>query len=179
MAEQRDTELDAVVHLEAVLGGMRLTFPRLRLWRRSVVWAVLGAMAWGVVLLAHGQDEPLSTQLAFAAAGTGLCAWACFALGNSLHVLLDQRGVQTERRLLGLALMRRSVPASDIVGLNTKRVSSANSDNTSLKGDYWYRIDAVLRGGKRVLIADSLPGRGVADRLLSTLELVSGYPRIS
>ena len=95
-----------------------------------------------------------------------------YAVANSLTVELDGQGVRTERRLLGLVLIRHQAPARDIARLS---VAESYASQTGSKYETFYRVEVVLRNGRKFAVADSLRGRAAADHMLATIASRTGY----
>ncbi|MBW7833362.1 MAG: hypothetical protein H3C29_09115 [Simplicispira suum] len=170
----RDAELDAIVQIVPTPGGVCMYFPYLRAWRRHVLWPAIGVVFAAIALFTARSGAPFGVLLGLGAVATGANLLACYVLGNSFRVVIDGRGVQTERRLFGLMLAQRSVPAGDIAGLAIKL---SYTTETNEKEEAFYRIYAVLKNGKRAMVADSLRGRPLAERLLSLLAFKTPYDR--
>ncbi|MFY3384339.1 DUF3592 domain-containing protein [Paracidovorax sp. MALMAid1276] len=174
MQDRRDAELQAVSDIEAVDGGVRLYQPYGRLWRQNLLWLVLGGAFFGMGAAAGSMGAPVLFPIVFGGVGGAMLVWGLYALCNSLRVQLDGQGLHTERRLLGLMLAWRRVPAAAIARLAVKESYTQHSGGQSTT---FYRLQVQLRSGKRVTIADSLRGRAVADQLLAQVARATGYPR--
>ena len=171
---QRDAELDAVSDIEPVEGGVRLYQPYGRLWRQNLLWLVMGGGFLGLGVMAGYIGAPVLFPLAFGGVGGAMLVWGFYAVSNSLTVQLDRQGLRTERRLLGLMLAWRQVPAHDIARLSIQESYTLQSGHQRTT---FFRVQVNLRNGKSVSIADSLQGRPVAEQMLSTLAKATGYAR--
>ena len=105
--------------------------------------------------------------------GGALLVLAFYLLCNSLRVQLDRQGLRTERRLLGLMLVRHQAPAQDIARLVVRESYSSQSGTQHVT---FYRIQVEMKNGKKITVADSLRGRAAADHLLAELGAATGYP---
>jgi hypothetical protein len=174
MQALREAELDAVSDIEPVEGGVRLYQPYGRLWRQNLLWLVMGGGFLGLGVMAGYIGAPVLFPLAFGGVGGAMLVWGFYAVSNSLTVQLDRQGLRTERRLLGLMLAWRQVPAHDIARLSIQESYTLQSGNQRTT---FFRVQVNLRNGKSVSIADSLQGRPVAEQMLSTLAKATGYVR--
>ena len=174
MQALREAELDAVSDIEPVEGGVRLYQPYGRLWRQNLLWLVMGGGFLGLGAMAGYIGAPVLFPLAFGGVGGAMLVWGFYAVSNSLTVQLDRQGLRTERRLLGLMLAWRQVPAHDIARLSIQESSTLQSGHQRTT---FFRVQVNLRNGKSVSIADSLQGRPVAEQMLSTLAKATGYAR--
>ena len=174
MQALREAELDAVSDIEPVEGGVRLYQPYGRLWRQNLLWLVMGGGFLGLGVMAGYIGAPVLFPLAFGGVGGAMLVWGFYAVSNSLTVQLDRQGLRTERRLLGLMLAWRQVPAHDIARLSIQESSTLQSGHQRTT---FFRVQVNLRNGKSVSIADSLQGRPVAEQMLSTLAKATGYAR--
>ena len=171
---QRDAELDAVSDIEPVEGGVRLYQPYGRLWRQNLLWLVMGGAFFGMGMWAGYSGAPALFPVVFGGVGGAMLLWGFYAVSNSLTVQLDREGLRTERRLLGLMLAWRQVPAHDIARLSIQESYTLQSGHQRTT---FFRVQVNLRNGKSVSIADSLQGRPVAEQMLSTLAKATGYAR--
>ena len=174
MQALREAELDAVSDIEPVEGGVRLYQPYGRLWRQNLLWLVMGGGFLGLGAMAGYIGAPVLFPLAFGGVGGAMLVWGFYAVSNSLTVQLDRQGLRTERRLLGLMLAWRQVPAHDIARLSIQESYTLQSGNQRTT---FFRVQVNLHNGKSVSIADSLQGRPVAEQMLSTLAKATGYAR--
>ena len=174
MQALREAELDAVSDIEPVEGGVRLYQPYGRLWRQNLLWLVMGGGFLGLGVMAGYIGAPVLFPLAFGGVGGAMLVWGFYAVSNSLTVQLDRQGLRTERRLLGLMLAWRQVPAHDIARLSIRESYTLQSGHQRTT---FFRVQVNLRNGKSVSIADSLQGRPVAEQMLSTLAKATGYAR--
>lgn len=171
LAGMRDAALQAVGHLERTPGGVRLYQPYGRAWKQTIVWVLVGGAFVAVARLVAG-EAPAFFGLIFGLAGGAMLLGGFYAVANSLTVELDDRGVRSERRLLGLMLIHHQAPASDIARLH---VAESYSTQTGSRHETFYRIEVVLKGGKKLTVADSLPGRPAADHMLALIAQKTGY----
>lgn len=173
LQQARSAALQAVSRMERTPGGVRLYQPCGRSWRSSLVCVLTGGGFVAVAHVAQGQAPGLLVA-AFVAVGGALLLGGLYAVANSLTVELDGRGVRTERRLLGLMLIHHQAPARDIARL---QMSESYTVTTGTKQETFFRIDVVLKNGKKLTVSDSLSGRAAADQLLASIAAQTGYRR--
>ena len=173
---ERDARLGEVSGMQPIPGGVRLHQPCGRLWRHKLHGLVVGAVFLGAGLGAGTLGAPAVLTVVFALVGGGMLAWGIYALCNSLRVQLDGNGLHTERRLLGLMLRQHKVPAIDIAGLGLQESYSTQSGG---RHTMLYRVQAVLRDGQRITLADSLRGHDAAQQMLDALLAATGYAQKS
>ena len=169
----RAAQVRAVSELEPIPGGVRLYLPYGRAWKEGLLLVVVGGVFFGAGLLtgragAFGVVVALSGGL-----GGALLVFAFYLLCNSLRVQLDRQGLRTERRLLGLMLVRHQAPAQDIARLVVRESYSSQS---GIQHVTFYRIQVEMKNGKKITVADSLRGRAAAEQLLAVLGAATGYP---
>lgn len=165
--------------VERIPGGVQMYFPAGRWWGLKLALALVGCVFLAVGVLVPWEQEaqvdvaPWLLRLLFGGLGGALLITSFYALANSLRVQLDQGGLRTERRLLGLMLQWHAVPAHGIARL---RVAESYTVETNGNRQVYFRIEAELRSGKKITIAQDLQGRKEADRMLGTVGAWTGYP---
>ncbi|RYH65597.1 MAG: hypothetical protein EON54_05630, partial [Alcaligenaceae bacterium] len=75
-------------------GGVRLYHRYGRSWKQSLVWTVVGAILAGVAVLG-GHEMPTFFVFVLGSLGGAAVAGGVYAVGNSLSVELDSRGIRT------------------------------------------------------------------------------------
>lgn len=174
LLKKRDAQVDEVSDLEHIPGGVRLYLPYGRLWRQNLVWLGMGGAFLGFGVMAGRMGAPALFPVVFGGVGGAMLVWGFYALCNSLSVQLDRDGLRTERRLLGLMLAWHRVPARDIERLAAKE---SYTSQTGTRHATFFRLQAELKNGKKIAIADSLRGREAADQLLASIASATGYRR--
>lgn len=169
---RREAEWSAIGRLERIPGGVRLYFPYGRQWQQGLQLLFMGAVFGGAGAVAGRLGAPWPIWSFFAGLGTLIALGAGYVLANSLRVELGRQGLRAERRLLGLALWRREAGARDVVRL---RLKESYSMQQAGKEQTFFRIQAMLRGGRAVTVADSLCGRAMAQQTLARLRDWTGY----
>lgn len=166
-------EVEAACGLQRTPGGARMVLPAGRAWKQTLIWAGVGAVFLGIVVV-FGREMPQGLAVIFGTVGGATVLAGFYALANSLTVELDARGVRTERRLCGLMLIHHQAPASDI-----RRVREAVSHTvqTGARQDTFYRLEVELHSGRKLTIADNLRGRQAAEALLASITAQTGFPR--
>ncbi len=174
LRDQREAQIDEVSDLEQIPGGVRLYFPYGRSWRGALMAFLGGLLCTGIGLAVHFDGGPIIFLLVFGAFGLPMIIGGFYTAANSLRVTLDKRGLETQRRILGLPLARRFLSAADIKQLELSQSFSATRGNG--RQITYYKIQARSRGGQKVTLAESLRGRETAVQLLESIALLSGYP---
>ncbi len=165
--------------VERIPGGVQMYFPAGRWWGLKLALGLVGCVFLAVGLLVPWEQEaqvdvaPWLFRLLFGGMGGAVLISSFYALANSLRVRLDHDGLRTERRLLGLMLQWHQVPAHDIARLN---VVESYAVETNGRRQVYFRIEAALRSGKKITIAQDLQGRAEADRMLASIGGWTGYP---
>lgn len=166
-------DVEAACNLQRTPGGVRLYHPYGRSWKQSLVWMVVGAILAGVAVLG-GHEMPTFFVFVLGSLGGAAVAGGVYAVGNSLSVELDSRGIRTVRRLCGLMLVQHQAPASDIARL---RSAVSYTVQTGSRQDTYYRVEVELHSGKKLVIAGGLQGPQAAEALLAAIASQTGYPR--
>lgn len=172
MQARRDAAMASVYALEPIAGGVKIYQPYGRMWRYQLFWMGVGAVFLAVSIALGRNGDSTFFRLVFGGAGCTMVVWGLYAVANSLRVQLDRQGLHTERRLLGLMMAWQRIPAAEIVRLSLRESFSVQD---SKRRTTFYRLQAELRNGKRVTLADSLEGRSAADRLLARVVAETGY----
>jgi len=165
--------------LEKIPGGVQMHFPAGRWWGLKLGLGMVGALFLAVGALVPWEQEaqsdiaPWLFRLGFGGVGGAVLVAAFYALANSLRVQIDHEGLRTERRLLGLMLQWHQVPGPEIARLRVVESYTVESNN---RRDVYYRIEAELRSGKKITVAQDLQGRKDADRMLAAIGSATGYP---
>ena len=165
--------------LEKIPGGVQMHFPAGRWWGLKLGLGLVGALFLAVGALVPWAQEaqsdiaPWLFRLGFGGVGGAVLVAAFYALANSLRVQIDHEGLRTERRLLGLMLQWHQVPGPEIARLRVVESYTVESNN---RRDVYYRIEAELRSGKKITVAQDLQGRKDADRMLAAIGSATGYP---
>lgn len=165
--------------LEKIPGGVQMHFPAGRWWGLKLGLGMVGVLFLAVGALVPWEQEaqsdiaPWLFRLGFGGVGGAVLVAAFYALANSLRVQIDHDGLRTERRLLGLMLQWHQVPGPEIARL---RVVESYTVESNSRRDVYYRIEAELRSGKKITVAQDLQGRKDADRMLTTIGSATGYP---
>lgn len=165
--------------LEKIPGGVQMHFPAGRWWGLKLGLGMVGVLFLAVGALVPWEQEaqsdiaPWLFRLGFGGVGGAVLVAAFYALANSLRVQIDHDGLRTERRLLGLMLQWHQVPGPEIARLRVVESYTVESNN---RRDVYYRIEAELRSGKKITVAQDLQGRKDADRMLAAIGSATGYP---
>lgn len=155
--------LPAWVKLANHGGAVELVLPMFRNLALSLPLLLVGGIfaAVGFFLL-QDTAAPFFFGPVFLLIGGGLFLGGIYSLGNALRVRVSPRGVELERRIFGLPLRRR-IGAMEVRSLE-KHIGARTGSQA------FYRVRLVTRHGKRITLADSLPGASAADYLIGQLE---------
>jgi hypothetical protein len=109
----------------------------------------------------------------FMLCGIAFVALGIYMMANSLQVCIDANRVVTQRRLFGLAVSRRELPASEIAAIEAAipaRFQNAFGGRTN------YRLIARAGSGRShdVVVAESLYGDRVMEQTKREIELACG-----
>lgn len=166
-----------VVRVTYTPRGVRLHFPALRGWRRSLRLALIGvalfvpscyaAMAFAPPAF---PDAAAVLTLALTASvvfpvllfGALFVLVALYAVANSLTVEVDTNGISTERRVLGFSIRTRTLPAAAIRALESKPVIA----HRGLGGHTSFQLIAAATGPHAgLIVADGVPDETQANAL--------------
>lgn len=178
-AQRKTTAAGTPGKLEKIPGGVQMHFPAGRWWGLKLAMGLVGVVFLAVGALVPWEQEaqsdigPWLFRLGFGGVGGAVLVGAFYALANSLRVQIDRDGLRTERRLLGLMLQWHQVPAPEITRLCVVEGYTVEINN---RREVYYRIEAELRSGKKITVAQDLKGRQDADRMLASIGSATGYP---
>lgn len=114
----RDSLIESVLDIRQIPGGVELFFPMLRHSGMKLGLFLFGGVFAGAAFaMTYADDAPLFMVLLFGGTGAAGMVAALYGLFNSLRVRLDQTGVMTQRRWLGLTLANRTVARTEVQGL--------------------------------------------------------------
>lgn len=165
--------LARVLDREAIPGGVRLVCPYGRHRRAMLPLLVFGLVFATVGGVTGADGAPLVFPLVFGGIGAALALLALWAMANRLSSELDrQYGLRSERRLLGLVVARRRLAARDIRGLRARLAWTMRSGK---REQAYYRLQVRGDDGRAITIADGIPGRATAERLLRELGTQTGF----
>lgn len=172
-SEEHEAQIEAVVDIEQIPGGLRLHFPMLRGTANNIIGLIIGLIfagaGWG---LGSQGGAPGLLVWGFILLGGGMAGICLKILFTSLKVQLDQRGLISERYWLGIPTGRDQIPRADI--LKFRIVTSYTTENSSGSTEVC-KIQALTRNGKKIPVAINLKGRAVAQQALTAIEGLSGY----
>jgi hypothetical protein len=178
------------VHIEHIAGGIELYFPALRNGAAALPLAVFGILCTVLPLAAIDALVPPGVPLPygllvlaliggivgpFMLCGVIFVGLAVYMIANSLRVSANATHVTAHRRAFGLPVSRRELACSEIRGIEAEipsRFQNAFGSGTS------YRLVARARSGRArdVVVAESLPGEAVMERVRQELEAACKLP---
>lgn len=145
--------------------GLHLHFPIFRGRSAGFTFTLVGAMFVGFAgLFTFGnmkQPPPVIFHLVFGGLGSLALLGGLYTLGNSLSVVANAAEIVVTRRVFGLAFNKR-VPTATIKSFQVaKGLESTQGNKTVLS----YMVKAYTRDGKKITVAESLPGITVAEQV--------------
>ena len=170
-AAERARLIKQVLDVRHVPGGIELYFPPFRNPLARVLGLVFGSGFLAVGVLAG--DAPLLMRVIFGLVGGGIAAASLYNLLIALRVRIDQAGIRTERRLLGVPAGGVTLPRHEIACLTLKQSYSAHSGG---KHTVFFKLQAQVAGGRAVKIGHNLAGRETAKQVLEELCTLTGLP---
>lgn len=167
-----ENTLETVCKLDQVPGGVELYFRPLRNLSAKLTLLLLGAIFGGAgILMLKFSDAPIFFSGIFLAIGSLCTGIGIYGVGNSLRIRLDQHELRYQRRLFGIVIRNFQISRSEVVGL---QLVESYSSQTGSKHEKVFAIKALLKSGKKINVAESLRGQGVAELMLETLNLLCG-----
>lgn len=162
--------LETVCELEQIPGGVELYFRPLRNLSAKLTLLLLGVIFGGAgILMFKFSDAPFFFSGIFLAIGSLCIGISIYGVGNSLRVRLDQQELRYQRRFFGMIIKHIQIARNEIVHL---QLAESYSSQTGSKHEKVFAIKALLKSGKKINVAESLRGQGVAELMLETLNLL-------
>lgn len=170
---EREAQIESIANIQQIPGGVAMYFPMLHNWGNNLVGLVCGLFFAGAGLLIRSEsDAPAFFVWIFILIGGGI-VFACLKwLFTSLHIQLDQNGLISERYWLGIHIGRDQIPRADISNLQLTLSSRGQTANGYQEN---YKIHALTRADKKIIIAMNLQGRDTALTALEAIGGLSGY----
>lgn len=168
----KENALEAVCKLQQIPGGVELYFHPLRNLSTKLALLLFGIIFGGSgFAMLEFSDAPIFLSSIFLIVG-GLCIGVgVYSLSNSLRVRLGPQYLHYQRRLFGVVVKQLQVSRQEILRLE---LAESYSAQTGSKYEKIYAVKALLTSGKKINIAESLRGQGVAELMLETLHLLCG-----
>jgi hypothetical protein len=167
--EKRDAQIESVMDMRQIPGGLELFFPRGRNAKMKMAWLVFGIVFFGAGMGASVAGAPLMFPVVFGLFGGGMAVAALYGLLNSLSVRIGRDGVHSRRKLIGLTIRQRSANADDVLQL---RIHQGGSATSGTEHSIFYSVKAHLKSGKKITVAESLIGEQAAQQ---AAEAIAGY----
>lgn len=171
--DYRNAAIESVLDMRQISGGVELYYPALRNAGMTLGWMFFGAIFGGAGIAMWHTDAPRFMAMIFALIGAVSVSYCSYALLNSLRVRLDQEGLWTQRRLLGVIVSKQHYPRSHIQHLYLHKSYSMQTGQEQMDV---FAIKARTTEGKKITIGESLKGRETALQALDAVSLLSGYP---
>lgn len=172
MAARHEQQLDKLLNARQLPDGVALYFDYFRNPLGKCIGIVFGGVFAAAGLFMWNTDAPAFMAIIFSLIGGGIVLGCLYSLLNSYTVKMGSRGIYTERRLLGILVRRRLVQPEQVECLMLNRNGSSQ---TGARQTEHFVIDAKLKGGGKIRVAESLNGRGLAEQALDSLVLLSGF----
>lgn len=172
--------LERLMNLRQVPGGITLDYPAGRAWRGGSLTALVGLVFAGVAIfiarearlpgggLADGLISIVTAALAGLLIGVGL--WQC---GNRLRVRIDQQQVRIRRHWLGLPVWAKTVPRSTVQEI---RIQAGTQVNTGGDTRVHYRLLLATQAGDRYTIGDGFVGHSKAQQAAEAVSTLGRLP---
>ena len=173
LGEEHEALIESVANIEQIPGGVTMYFPMLHNGGNNLVGLVCGLFFFGAGLLMRAEaDAPALIVWPFTLMGGGI-AFICLKwLFTSLRIQLDHNGLISQRYWLGIAIGRDQIPREEIAQLQL----TAGVRGNGAKGyQELFKIHALTRSGKKILVAMNLPGRATAQTALEAIGSLTGY----
>lgn len=174
--EQRDALIESVLDLRQVHGGVELYYPMWRNAGMKLGWMLFGLIFGGAGIGMWYTDAPRFMAIIFTGIGLLACVFCLYGLLNSLRIRLDQQGLWTQRRLLGMIVHKQHYPRAQIKHLQLHKSYSAQSGSEYTEV---FALKALAADGKKITVGESLKGRATAVQALDAISLLSGYPAVT
>lgn len=174
LVARHEQQLDQLLNARQLPDGVALYFDYFRNPLGKLIGIVFGAVFAGAGLFMWNSDAPAFMAFIFSLIGGGIVVGCLYALLNSYTVKMGSRGIYTERRILGVLVRKRLVQPDQVRYLTLKKNGSSQ---TGAKTTEHFVIDALLKDGGKIRVAESLNGRGLAEQALESLALLSGFAK--
>ena len=174
--EHRDALIESVLDLRQVNGGVELYYPMWRNAGMKLGWMVFGLIFGGAGIGMWYADAPRFMAIIFAGIGFLACVFCLYGLLNSLRIRLDQRGLWTQRRLMGVIIHKQHYPRAQIKHLQLHKSYSAQSGSEYTEV---FSLKALTADGKKITVGESLKGRATAVQALEAVSMLSGYAAVT
>ena len=174
--EHRDALIESVLDLRQVNGGVELYYPMWRNAGMKLGWMVFGLIFGGAGIGMWYADAPRFMAIIFAGIGFLACVFCLYGLLNSLRIRLDQQGLWTQRRLMGVIIHKQHYPRAQIKHLQLHKSYSAQSGSEYTEV---FSLKALTADGKKITVGESLKGRATAVQALEAVSMLSGYAAVT
>lgn len=172
--DKQQQELEALLNVRAIEGGISLHHKVGRNAKTNSVLLIVGLVFFGAGIgMGLAEDAPLFMAIIFSLVGGALSLFGFYKLLNSYYVKIGNRGLYTERYILGIKTSQHTHTPTTIKHLKIKHTGSSTSGNTHTEH---FIIQAHLQNGKTVNVAESINGRAMAEYALESISMLSGYP---
>lgn len=175
LSQDREYNQNLVIeHLPLAQGtqGYELYFPYFRSIGAGLSGIVFAAVFLAVAWFTYSSDDvPLFFCTAFGFFGAVILLCSLYAMLNSLYVFSDGIYIYAHRKILGVSASRKMIEISQLKALEIK---SSSTQTTGKKTMSYYKIIAKDMTGKKLVFAEGLPGRNVAEHALESIKTAFG-----
>jgi hypothetical protein len=179
---QRSQQLAECLNAEQQAGALYLSFPYGRELGSSIIWTVFGSVflavgvGIGVADMGPGLIEiPVKILFCVVFGGIGLVMLLSAVLTptTKLDVAIDAASVYVRRFFLGVMVSNKTVPIEDVESMQAKRKSSYSKGGRTINH---FQVRLLLKNRQRLTIAESIPGRVLADEAIHFLRNGTSLP---
>ena len=171
----RSQKLADVLNMEQQGDTLFMDFPYGRYKSLAAVVFVVGAMfAGGAVMIGykeagHGLFSaiPLLMAMMFGMVGLALVVYALYAPFNRLQVAIKGQVLYSRRYWLGWQVSAKQMTVDDVQSLRIDRGASYSSGS---RATVFYRVTALASGGRKLRLAEGIPGRVLAEETVRFLQ---------
>lgn len=171
-----DGALDGRARREEIPGGIRLVVPYFHGFGAHAMTLIWGAGAIGLSRVLGGIADPAAKVAAiiFGVLGGAFLLSTFWVVLSRREIELDrQHGLRIERRLLGIVVARKKVPAHEIRGLSFD--SGSCHDQGAASASHGCSVKASLGDERSVTLIDAIDQPGSAERLAREIGARTGW----
>lgn len=173
LSEQSEQRFLSLANIQVLADGVSLDFGYFRRPGLCIGGILFGAIFAGAGIAMGKSDAPMFMALIFTLIGSLVLVGSLYALFNRYHVKVGTRGIYTERHIAGFLVKKRFVAPERIKHLS---LAANGSSQSGTKHTEYFVINAILRDGSKVRVAESLTGRTPSEQALAKIAQLSGLP---
>jgi len=172
-AEQRYSEIESVLQIQQISGGVRLLYPAFRKLFGKLILTSLGAAGLASGSFFYFEFDQNYFLLLFVLVGGLLAAWGLYKILLRLEVVIDAQQLEVRKSILGLPIGVQTINRRDVVTLKLKKGHSESMQNQHTQ---YFKILAKTTEGKSIVIGFNFAGREVAKHALESIVGLTGLP---